>query len=46
MFLFGKNVTGYQIAGAVIVTAGLMVGVSDYSKNKVEEIEKKYKDLA
>ncbi len=41
MLLFGKDVTGYQIAGAVIVTAGLMVGVMDYSKNKVVEIEKK-----
>ncbi|MHB8904908.1 MAG: hypothetical protein ACYC4T_08895 [Melioribacteraceae bacterium] len=43
MFLFGQNVTGYQIAGAVITTAGLMVGVSDYKNNKIEEIEKKYK---
>ena len=41
MFLFGRDVTGYQIAGAVVVTAGLMVGVMDYSKNKVVEIEKK-----
>ncbi len=41
MLLFGKDVTGYQIAGAVVVTAGLMVGVMDYSKNKVEEIAKK-----
>ena len=41
MLLFGKDVTGYQIAGAVVVTAGLMVGVMDYSKNKVEEIGKK-----
>jgi drug/metabolite transporter (DMT)-like permease len=41
MLLFGKDVTGYQIAGAVVVTAGLMVGVMDYSKNKVEEIERK-----
>ena len=41
MLLFGKDVTGYQIAGAVVVTAGLMVGVMDYSKNKVVEIEKK-----
>lgn len=43
MFLFGKDVTLAQIIGAVVVTGGLMVGVSDYSKNKVEEIEKKYK---
>lgn len=41
MLLFGKDVTGFQIAGAVVVTAGLMVGVMDYSKNKVVEIEKK-----
>ena len=41
MLLFGKNVTDYQIAGAVVVTAGLMVGVRDHSKNKVVEIEKK-----
>lgn len=41
MLLFGKDVTGYQIAGAVVVTAGLMVGVMDYSKNKVVEIEKR-----
>jgi drug/metabolite transporter (DMT)-like permease len=43
MFLFGENVTAYQVAGAVITTLGLMVGVSDYKRNKVEEIEKKYK---
>ncbi|NJD21586.1 MAG: hypothetical protein FIA82_02795 [Melioribacter sp.] len=43
MFLFGQNVTTYQVVGAVITTAGLMVGVSDYKKNKIEEIEKKYK---
>lgn len=43
MFLFGQNVTIYQIIGAVITTGGLMVGVSDYKKNKIEEIEKKYK---
>lgn len=43
MLLFGKNVTGYQIAGAVVVTAGLMVGVMDFSKNKVVEIQKKIK---
>ncbi|MBK7379284.1 MAG: hypothetical protein IPJ03_09785 [Ignavibacteriales bacterium] len=41
MLLFGKEVTGYQIAGAVVVTAGLMVGVMDYSKNKVVEINKR-----
>ncbi|MCX6149802.1 MAG: hypothetical protein NTX22_04690 [Ignavibacteriales bacterium] len=43
MLLFGKNVTIYQIAGAVVVTSGLMVGVLDISRNKVEEIEKKIK---
>jgi drug/metabolite transporter (DMT)-like permease len=42
MILFGREVTGYQIAGAVITTAGLMVGVMDYSRNKVVEIKKKY----
>ena len=42
MILFGREVTGYQIAGAVVTTAGLMVGVMDYSRNKVEEIKKKY----
>ncbi len=42
MILFGREVTGYQIAGAVTTTAGLMVGVMDYSKNKVVEIKKKY----
>lgn len=41
MILFGKDVTLYQIIGAVITTAGLIVGVSDYKRNKVEEIEKK-----
>ncbi len=41
MILFGREVTGFQIAGAVTTTAGLMVGVMDYSKNKVVEIEKK-----
>jgi len=41
MLLFGKDVTIYQIAGAVVVTAGLMVGVMDYSRNKVAAIEKK-----
>ncbi|MGE5498589.1 MAG: hypothetical protein ACM3Q2_10980 [Syntrophothermus sp.] len=44
MFLFGKDVTLYQILGAVITTGGLMVGVSDYKKNKVTEIERKYKE--
>lgn len=39
MMLFGKNVSGYQIAGAIIATAGFMVGVSDYSRYKVEEIK-------
>lgn len=43
MILFGREVTGYQIAGAVTTTAGLMVGVMDYSRNKVVEIKKKYK---
>lgn len=43
MIFFGKEVTIPQIIGAVVVTAGLMVGVSDFSRNKVEEIEKKYK---
>lgn len=41
MLLFGREVTPYQIAGAVVVTAGLMVGVNDYTRNKVMEIEKK-----
>jgi len=41
MLLFGQNVNGYQIGGAIIVTVGLMIGVSDYSRNKVVEIEKK-----
>lgn len=41
MLLFGKEVTGYQIAGTVVVTAGLMIGVMDHRKNKVVEIEKK-----
>ncbi len=41
MLLFGKEVTGYQIAGAVVVTAGLMIGVMDHKRNKVEEIAKK-----
>lgn len=41
MLLFGKDVTLYQIIGAVVVTAGLMIGVMDHRKNKVVEIEKK-----
>lgn len=41
MLLFGREVTVYQIAGAVVVTAGLMVGVMDYSRNKVVAIERK-----
>jgi len=44
MFLFGQNVTTYQIIGAVITTAGLIIGVSDYKRNKVVEIEKTYKE--
>lgn len=44
MFLFGKDVTFYQILGAIVTTGGLMVGVSDYKKNKVTEIERKYKE--
>ena len=44
MMLFGQNVTPYQIMGAVVTTAGLMVGVSDYSRHKVVEIEKTYKE--
>lgn len=43
MLLFGKEVTLYQIAGAVVVTAGLMIGVMDYSRNKVVAIESKNK---
>ena len=43
MLAFGKDVTLYQIIGAVIVTAGLIVGVSDYGRHKVEEIEKTHK---
>ncbi len=39
MLAFGKDVTLFQIIGAVIVTAGLMVGVMDFSRNKVEEIK-------
>ncbi len=43
MILFGQNVSWYQIVGAIVTTSGLMVGVSDYKRNKVEEIERKYK---
>ena len=42
MILFGKDVTVYQIIGAIVVTAGLMVGVSDYKRNKIEEIKNKH----
>ncbi|MHC1736918.1 MAG: hypothetical protein AB9882_02775 [Ignavibacteriaceae bacterium] len=41
MLFFGKEVTVYQIIGAVVVTAGLIVGVSDYGRHKVEEIKNK-----
>jgi len=34
MILFGKEVTVFQIAGAAVVTAGLMIGVMDYSRYK------------
>ncbi len=44
MFLFGQHVTTYQIIGAVLTTAGLMVGVSDYKRHKINEIEKTYKE--
>jgi len=40
MLLFGKDVTVYQIIGAVVVTGGLIVGVSDYKRNKIEAIKK------
>jgi len=43
MILFGREVTDFQIGGAAVVTAGLMVGVMDYSRNKVVAIEKKTK---
>ena len=43
MLLFGEEVTLSQIIGAVVVTSGLMVGVMDYSRNKVVEIEKRNK---
>jgi drug/metabolite transporter (DMT)-like permease len=41
MMFFGAVVTTYQIIGAFITTAGLVVGVSDYKRNKVVEIERK-----
>ena len=41
MLLFGKDVTLYQIIGAVVVTAGLMIGVMDHRRNKIVEIERK-----
>jgi len=44
MMLFGQKVTMIQIVGAVVTTAGLMVGVSDYSRNKVVAIDSTYKD--
>ena len=39
MILFGEHVTSFQIGGAAVLTVGLIVGVSDYGKNKVVEIE-------
>jgi hypothetical protein len=44
MFLFGQHVTTYQIIGSAVTTIGLMVGVSDYKRHKVDEIEKTYKE--
>ncbi len=41
MFLFGKEVTSFQIIGAAVTSLGLIVGVSDHKRNKVEEIAKK-----
>lgn len=41
MFLFGKEVTLFQIIGAVVTSLGLIVGVSDHKRNKVEEIASK-----
>jgi len=41
MLLFGREVTGFQIAGAVVVTAGLMIGVMDHRRNKIVQIERK-----
>ncbi|KAF0152782.1 MAG: hypothetical protein FD143_710 [Ignavibacteria bacterium] len=43
MFLFGKEVTTFQVIGAVVTSIGLIVGVSDHKHHKVEEIEKKNK---
>lgn len=43
MFLFGKEVTTFQVIGAAVTSLGLIVGVSDHKRNKVEEIEKKNK---
>lgn len=39
MFLFGKEVTSFQVIGAVVTSFGLIVGVSDHKRNKVEAIE-------
>ncbi|MFA7420004.1 MAG: hypothetical protein WCZ90_09990 [Melioribacteraceae bacterium] len=41
MFLFGKEVTLFQIIGAAVTSLGLIVGVSDHKRNKVEEIARK-----
>lgn len=41
MFLFGKEVTTFQVIGAVVTSLGLIVGVSDHKRNKVEEIASK-----
>jgi drug/metabolite transporter (DMT)-like permease len=43
MILFGREVTATQIIGAAVTTAGLMIGVMDYSRNKVVEIERRRK---
>lgn len=43
MFLFGKEVTSFQIIGAAVTSLGLVIGVSDHKRNKVEEIEKRNK---
>jgi len=43
MFLFGKEVTTFQVIGAAVTSLGLIVGVSDNKRNKFEEIEKKNK---
>lgn len=42
MFLFGKDVTTFQVIGAAVTSLGLIVGVSDHKKNTVEEIERKF----